>query len=203
MKLFMSLFLILSLATFVGCGEEEQEAEQPSSSGSGDSGSGGSGSGSGVTVVEDSEGYLFLSASTYNGGFNYTGTSGGNLATTTDTICATDAATLSLSGEFKAVVATAARSISSNWTLKNSATYYRPDGTLIGTTDSSGAFNFPLSNSISASAAEYWSGVATDMTRETFSHCSEYTDGFAPAQGAVGNATATTTDAVRSGLGFL
>jgi hypothetical protein len=72
-----------------------------------------------------------------------------------------------------------------DWALKPNTTYFRPNGVLIGTTNSAGLFNFPLNASIADLANQTaWTGLNSDWT--TSSTCTNWIDGGDANYGYVG-----------------
>lgn len=105
--------------------------------------------------------------------------------TSADTTCQTDAGTKGFTGTFKALLIAGigtirTASVSANtgdgqidWVMAASTNYVREDETtLIGTTNSAGLFTFPLTNSISASAGQYWTAMGSDWTSTAF-YCND------------------------------
>lgn len=147
----LRLFLIL-------CGLIQLMACAPSSSGS---------SGS---IPRCASCRIFISTSTHNANF---GTTPASAITAADNFCNADATAISLGGTYKAMLVNSARVACStancgggiseniNWVLYPNQTYYRADGTtVIGTTNASGIFSFPLNNSIGTVADVVWAGFA-------------------------------------------
>lgn len=204
-----TLLLCLTLVLSSGCLLKKKSSGSPTATTSSNStntggGSGGSGGGSGNTtpegntVVTKAYGAMFVTAATTNGGFGWTGSYPGDL-TPGDTMCATEATNRGLTGIFNAVVGetTLRNKASGNWILKKSAEYRRPDGTVIGTTDSTGSLVFPLTNSIDASSVQYWTGLATNSDVDAFYACSGWGNGMS-GDGKVGESSATTSAAISS-----
>lgn len=72
-----------------------------------------------------------------------------------------------------------------DWALKPSTTYLRPNGILIGTTNSAGLFNFPLNAPIADLANQTaWTGLNSDWTSS--STCTDWIDGNNVNYGIVG-----------------
>jgi hypothetical protein len=86
-----------------------------------------------------------------------------------------------------------------DWVLKPNATYVRPDGTLIGSTNDKALLVFPLSNSIGIGSFLPWTGLNTDWTSDTSNNCGGWTIDDA-GYGSVGEAGAATAAAIRYNL---
>lgn len=162
----------------------------------GGSGGGGGGSSTNPTVVTQSYGLLFSTTATTNGAFAWTGSYPGDI-TKGDDLCATEASSRGLSGTFKAVVGESSlRGTGNNWVLKKSAEYRRPDGTVIGNTDSSGAFIFPLTNAIENPGQQVWTGLSSTTAVISNAACSGWSDNSFMTNGRVGDTGASTSMAI-------
>lgn len=160
---------------------------------------GGGSSTTNPTVVMKTYGYMFKTTATTDGGFAYTGSYPGSLSVA-DAMCATEATSRNLTGTYKAVVSLLGlRTKSQNWVLKASTPYRRPDGTVIGTTNSSKYFDFPLTHSIDSSSSYVWTGMDSSFTTSNTA-CSGWGDGTS-GYGIVGDVGATTSDAISFGFG--
>lgn len=150
-------------------------------------------------VTTPSYGFLFTTTATTNGAFAYT-VDGPDLSLAADPMCATEAGNRGLSGVFKAVLGVSGvRVRSSDWVLKNSTQYRRPDGTIIGSTDSTGALQFPLTNSISATNDRYWTGLQASTEPQLQAHCGRWIDTGHMFKGEYGDGSATSSAAWSAG----
>ncbi len=68
-----------------------------------------------------------------------------------------------------------------DWVMDGATQYIRPDGTPIGMTDANGWLKFPLTNSISATQALVWTGLAADWN--TAEHCTSWSNPAVTGQG--------------------
>lgn len=90
-----------------------------------------------------------------------------------------------------------------DWVLQPSTPYVRPDGTLIGTTNSLSLFAFPLDNAFASSFAFSWSGIAvatgfpsaTDWTTSV-NTCSAWTSSAPLVDGTQGFSSLTLADSI-------
>ncbi len=121
-------------------------------------------------------GVIFQTPVSVNGSGAQTGLGSG--LTTLDNLCSTAATNKGLTGTFKALVGAGSSrractsancsggpAENSNWVILGKTEFRREDkATVIGTTTASGIFSFPLTNSFTDSAADYWSGLNADWT---------------------------------------
>ena len=155
-----------------------------------------------LTFTLGSIGTIFLTSATHNG--NFGGVAGA------DAFCQADASKPDDGLTYKALLANTTDRIACvsadcatdgvdenvGWVLQPETTYYRPDDTLIGTTDESGIFAFPLTAAISATNALAWTGLNEDWTTET-NHCVQWNSATAFVDyGAQGKTDETSTDAL-------
>ncbi len=83
-----------------------------------------------------------------------------------------------------------------NWVLQPSTTYFRPDGTQIGSTTAAGIFT-SVTVGIGTNNSEVWTGLAYDWTNSSnSSNCTNWTDGTGNTLGNVGLADETGTDLI-------
>lgn len=145
---------------------------------------------------------IFLTAASMNGAL--TGPGGA------DGVCTSDA-NYPGSGTYKALLADGTARIActtancsggpsehTDWVLAADTSYYRTDATtLLFTTNANGIFDFSgtLSNSFDTGGVEYWSGLNTDWTASA-NDCSDW--GGTGANGAIGSATATDSNAINT-----
>ena len=151
---------------------------------------------------------IFVSTTTTNG--NMGGISGA------DSICASDATGLSLTGTYKAMIVgtvTTIRTASAtanagdgqvDWVLAADTDYIRQDSTVIGTTASTGLFAFPLTNSFASSSLNFYTGLNTDWTSGTApaSELCDFGSGSwtdTSSFGAYGDSALTTATTLRIG----
>lgn len=67
------------------------------------------------------------------------------------------------------------RSPTLDWVLKANTEYRRTDGTtVIGTTNGSAVFTFPLKNSFGAAAGKYYTGLQADWSINTLQNCDNW-----------------------------
>lgn len=148
---------------------------------------------------------IFVTATTYSG--NLGGVTGA------DAKCAADANKPS-TGTYKALIADGTARIActtancgggatehTSWVLAANKQYSRTDGTVIGTTNSAGIFNFTtaLNNAIATTSANVWTGLAADWT--TSSDCADFTTSVSPPNyGAIGDKSATDSTAIKKTL---
>lgn len=172
-------------------------SENSTDTGNGGGNGGGSGGGStNPTVVTQAYGYLFSTTATTNGAFAWTGSYPGDI-TKGDDLCATEATSRGLSGTFKAVLGeTSLRGIGNDWVLKKNAEYRRPDGTVIGTTDSNGAFVFPLTNAIENPGQNVWTGLSSATAISSGAICSGWSDNSFMSNGRIGDTGASSSLAI-------
>jgi hypothetical protein len=83
-----------------------------------------------------------------------------------------------------------------NWVFKPNATYVRPGGTLIGSTNDRALLTFPLSNSIGISTVTPWTGLNTDWTTDGLNNCSNWANNETATAGKVGRADLLTATAI-------
>ncbi len=169
-------------------------------SSTGGSSTGGTSSGTptagGGTAVTDTFGILFKTTTTVNGGHALTAADPATGYTAFDDICMSDAQTKGLRpGLFKAMAGAVWRDPGNVWVLKANTQYRREDKTtVIGTTNGSKTFDFPLTNSITPGTAytPIWTGLTDTWQNPNFPFmiCTRLSD--STATGSVGNATATT-----------
>ncbi len=125
--------------------------------------------------------------------FLTTGTTAGNWGSIAagDTYCNSDAAKPTGTGTYKAMVGSSGRKACNNaggcvgfsaeaidWVLSGGIKYYRPDGTFIAQTTSDRIFTFPLTNSISTTLTNVWTGLDTgwNTTSAATSECTAWTN---------------------------
>lgn len=151
-----------------------------------DSNNGGGGGNSGTTKLK-----MFVSSTTTAGSFG--GASGA------DAICMSDLSKPG-SGTYKALLRSSTRSPpSTDWPLKASTTYYRSDGiTVIGTTTTGGIFNFPVTNSASGAADNYWTGMDLDWSAAAGLDCLDWSNGTFTEFGYLGRGTAANFRFIRN-----
>jgi hypothetical protein len=91
--------------------------------------------------------------------------------------------------------ATGGASENIDWAMKANTTYRRPDGTLIGVTNGSGIFGNGISNSISNTLFNVWTGLNSNWQINT--NCNGWTDNTAAA-GTSGTSTSLTDTAINA-----
>lgn len=106
---------------------------------------------------------------------------------------------------YKALVGGASRhpdiasSGSVDWVLAANTEYRRNDGvTVIGTTNASAVFTYPLTNSIGASAGKYYTGISADWSVSDATNCQDW--GSMADDRIYGNALSTSSDAISEGM---
>lgn len=102
---------------------------------------------------------------------------------------------------YKALIGDATRhpdiagSGSTGWVLAANQEYRRQDGvTVIGTTNSSAVFDFPLTNSFGSAAGKYFTGLQTNWTVNTAFNCSDW--GSMADDRTYGDALSTNANAI-------
>lgn len=175
------LLVILSSFALVHCGQSSGNA--PSISG--DSTGGGGGSSGACNPCK-----IFTTSSTYQGDFGLTANSS---AAAADAACSRDSNKPNDGSTYKALFMSPTRDLSSDWVLHPNTTYVRADGTtVITSTDSSGKLDtLNFTNSISATADYYWTGIKTGWATNMTSNCDLWGDGTNSFTGAVGNGSST------------
>ncbi len=80
-----------------------------------------------------------------------------------DATCASEATMFGYTGTYKALLGSASRSTSSNWVLAANTLYVQAGNTsnVIGTTNSSAIFTFPLTNSFGTISTTSWTGLTS------------------------------------------
>ncbi len=91
--------------------------------------------------------------------------------------------------------ATGGASENIDWAMKANTTYRRPDGTLIGVTSGAGIFSNGISNSISSTLFNVWTGLNSNWQINT--NCGGWTDSSA-ATGTSGSSISLTDTAINS-----
>ena len=184
-KLMINAFFIFSGLVLASCGQSSGNAPSISSQ-TGGGGSGGSGGG-GSTACNPCK--IFGTAVQYSGDILAVGSA--------DNYCASDANKPSGTSTYKVLyIDPGYRDLSTNWILHTNTAYVRPDGTAIGTTDSSGKLPNPLTNSITGQTSTYyWTGISASWTGST-SNCADFTDGSNGSVGIVGRGDFLTIAAV-------
>jgi hypothetical protein len=138
------------------------------------------------------------------------GSSGKDLSSL-DGVCTSDALSLGLHGKYKAMVNTSNRRAcqsadcfkkgaaeNRDWVLIPEMEYRLPDGkTLIGETNESGIFTFPLKNPLSSSSLKLWTGFADYWTTPyySFESCAQMTN--QRETGFVGDASSVSADLLK------
>ncbi|HNN73594.1 MAG: DUF1554 domain-containing protein [Leptospirales bacterium] len=166
-----------------------------------------------VTNV-DNEKYIFITASTYDGAFDFNASlaggansavnGDGNPRQEMDNACQTDA-NKPASGTFRALAVDASHrraSLTANlgdsqisWVLSPLYDYIRyPGGATLFTSDANSIFVFgSLTNNFGAGST-YWTGLNGDWT--TGSHCTSWTDNGIAVSGSVGDGSSTGSNAI-------
>ncbi len=150
---------------------------------------------------------IFVTATTYTG--NLGGVTGA------DAKCAADTNKPS-NGTYKALISDGTARIActtancsggatehTGWVLSASKQYTRADGTVIGTTNSAGIFDFTttLTSAVSTTTANVWTGLEQNWTSST-NDCVDYTSAAGPGgnYSAIGNTNATDATAIKKTL---
>lgn len=100
------------------------------------------------------------------------------------------------SGTYKAMIGDSSRSASptpTDWVLKASTEYRRLDDTVIGTTNASRVFSFPLDNAMSTEYEYVWTGLDDDWTTPVNGTCNNWTDSSTSYTGFYGYAKTTSS----------
>ncbi len=142
----------------------------------------------GNTVVLQSYGFMFPTTATIQGSIN------SNFTINADPMCMTEAGLRSLSGTYFAVTGSLQREAGNNWPVKANTEFRRPDGTIIGTSNNSGGFDFPLTNSITATQTYVWTGLTSAFAATP--SCSGWTANYAPSSGVRGDLGSITSSAI-------
>jgi hypothetical protein len=116
---------------------------------------------------------IFMTTETFSGDVTLEGA---------DSQCNDDASTPS-TGTYKALLASANRTPTTF--LKASTQYIRPDGTVIGKTNTAKVFTFNLTNAISNSGELVWTGITREFAASG-SHCNNWTDATNSSLGQAG-----------------
>jgi len=150
-----------------------------------------------VTCLSSGFKKIFVTEAAHNGNF-------GGLAEA-DAICASQATMSGYSGTYKALLGTSARNTSSNWVLTANTEYVQAGSSkVIGTTNSSAVFTFPLTNSFGTISTMSWTGLTSNWAVSS-DNCSDWTDGN--VNGNTGNNEATDSTAIAGSIpeycGFL
>lgn len=74
-----------------------------------------------------------------------------------------------------------------DWVLDPNTAYYQMDGTLIGTTNGTSLFSFPLTAALLSTPNEYWTGMNTDYSSSQ--NCTKWTAGGVGQIGVGNSAT--------------
>lgn len=116
-----------------------------------------------------------------------------------DEFCNADPARPPGDRSYKALIGATGRRAptTSDWPLRASTTYQRPDGTTIGTTTAAGLFAFNLGNSIHTTGARIWTGLSNAWA--VTGNCGEWTLSGAGDSGAYGTGNATDGSSVGAG----
>ncbi len=93
--------------------------------------------------------------------------------------------------------AATAGSQAANWVLQPGITYYRPDGTLIGTANADRIISLPFTNSIGTAPLSVWTGLENNwrMISGTTAECTGWTSG----SGNIGTANVTNGVSLNTG----
>ncbi|MBL8020283.1 MAG: DUF1554 domain-containing protein [Leptospirales bacterium] len=161
-----------------------------------------------VTGSVASQRRIFLSATTHDGNF-------GTIAAA-DSICNNDANRPAATSNYKALLVDAVNRTACSstncatsgilenvdWVLQPNTTYYRTNGTTpIFTTNAAAIAIFNLTNSITGTAAVYWTGMrGTPNTWQgsTANRCNFWTDGSAGFQGGTGLGNSVNNSSIRN-----
>jgi len=120
---------------------------------------------------------VFLTAATFDGNMN--GVTGA------DDLCMADA-NKPADGEYMANLTDFTnRAFDIEWVFRPNTPYYRPDGTLIGTTGSDGLLVLPLTNAISTVNATVWTGGSPN--------CNFWSSASGASSSFAGTSNSTTT----------
>lgn len=169
----------------------------------GDTGGGDSGGGTPSETDGTDYGVIFVSLTKLNGSGSAVGHGQG--LSDFDSVCQTEAQGHGLNGTFKALLsagtlrracstASCSGGISENvdWPLKPNEQYRRLDkSTVIGTTNGSGIFEFPLTSSITDTATDIWTGMSSTLwTTNSTQNCSNFATENFTSRATIGNASA-------------
>lgn len=111
---------------------------------------------------------------------------------------------LTCSSGYQALIGTSARhpdigSGAANWVLQANTEYRRADGTtVIGKTNASAVFTFPLTNSFGSSAGSYYTGIESNWSVDQTKNCGDW--GSMADNRTYGNALSTTSTAISAGI---
>lgn len=108
------------------------------------------------------------------------------------------------SGTYRALIVDGSSRIAkagdqADWVLNANTTYVRPDNTVIGTTNSSGLFIFPLKASIGTTSLPAWVGIGSNG--ETGAHCTRWTLGNSGSSANLGSPLAVTESSIFGATG--
>lgn len=97
---------------------------------------------------------------------------------------------------FKALLGSSIRNLSIHWILSPNTEYRREDGlTVIGTTNASATFDFPLENPITADPKPTWTGLTTAWEVSN-NNCNDWTSSSSSFEGARGVSGSVTEDSI-------
>lgn len=143
--------------------------------------------------------YIFVTTSAFTGDLKAAG-GGATSNNSADILCNRDSAKPD-SGNYQSMILSNERSPANldTWILQTNTNYYNLSDQIIGATNSSATFNFPLTNAISTVAANVWTGASSGNPWElapggSFFYCQNWTDATISNIGYIGEANATNSD---------
>lgn len=83
---------------------------------------------------------------------------------------------------------------STDWVFAASTTYFKPDGTTIGSTDADAELQFPLTTAFE-NGGQVWTGATSSWTVSA-NNCSDWSSSSSGTSGQVGSTSATSSDAI-------
>ena len=176
-QMMMKAFFILNCLILANCGQTSGNAPGLSSN------DGGGGNTSACNPCK-----IFGTAATYQGDFAYFH---GSIAAS-DNACATDANKPNDGSTYKALIMSGSRTLTNDWVLHANTAYQRVDGTAIGSTDTDGKLiTTPLTNSITGTADNFWTGIKTGWVANTTANCDTWGDGTSSFMGTIGSGNST------------
>lgn len=184
----LSKWIAVLVAAFLsGCGDEEIASISALSS------SGGSDPTPTPTPTPGPK-HIFVTAANHNGKF---GINAAMAIMAADLFCKVDANNTN-GADYKALLVSSARNTSTDWALAASTEYRRlDDDSIIGTTNASATFDFPLSNYM-GNGSYAWTGLKGDWTNHSY-NCNNWTDGSYGDYGSFGYTSTYNSSAISYG----
>jgi hypothetical protein len=140
--------------------------------------------------------HIFVTAASHNGRF---GINAAMAMVAADLFCKVDANNTN-GGDYKAMLVGSERDTTNDWVLAANTEYYRlSDDAIIGTTNASGTFDFPLSNYLNDGfGTRVWTGLNGDWSNSSH-NCYNWTDGSYSYYGSYGYTGYTDSSTINYG----